>query len=108
MYARTNVAPKSELKGQAAVVFSELGSTPELATTINERVAPKLKTRQDPLRVTLYYLIIFKNRGIVAASEQPAEVVAEAPIADESDAIAEEHEENVDNAVEQFETAAAE
>lgn len=76
LYALTGKQPKAALRGQAAVVFETLGTldVPMLATEITEAVlnTGRLVTRQDPLRVVLYYLIIFKNRGIVAATAQPS------------------------------------
>jgi hypothetical protein len=68
-------APKTPLKGQSAVVFDVLSeqTEPMLASDLTEKVLEtgRLKTRQDALRVVLYYLIVFKGRGLVAASEQP-------------------------------------
>lgn len=59
------------LKGQAKVVFDELENdkTARFAEDINKNCGPKLVTRQDTLRVTLYYIIIFKGKGIVKATE---------------------------------------
>lgn len=77
--------PKKEPTGQAARVLTELrrDTTPRLAEDIDKAIATSdtpHKTRQDSLRVTLYYLLVFKKQGIVAATEQPqpAEAVAEA------------------------------
>lgn len=75
---------RNEPKGQAARVLEELRSNPEprLATDIDLAIvtsATPHRTRQDSLRVTLYYLLIFKKQGIVAASEQPIEAPAESP-----------------------------
>jgi hypothetical protein len=79
LYAFNGTEPKNAVRGQAAVVLAELkrDTTPRLATDIAETVASsgELKTRQDILRVVLYYIIIFKNRGMVSATEQaPANV----------------------------------
>ena len=59
----------SNLKGQAKIVFEEMknDATPRLATAINEKTEKLLKTRQDTLRVTLYYIIVFKGKGIVSS-----------------------------------------
>jgi hypothetical protein len=61
----------SGLKGQAKIVYDELARvrTPRLAEDINKETRKKLVTRQDYLRVTLYYIIVFKGRGIVVAHE---------------------------------------
>jgi hypothetical protein len=80
----------AELKGQAGVVRDTLdrmtneatdAGTPTtfLATDISAGVVSdgKLVTRQDPARVTLYYLLILKKRGFVAATDAPVEVEAE-------------------------------
>lgn len=65
------------LKGQAKVVAEELANNtePRLAEDINKNTAPKLVTKQDELRVTLYYIIIFKGKGIVRAVEPSAKPV---------------------------------
>jgi hypothetical protein len=68
-------AKASELKGQARVVFDVLNSQngePKLASDIAVQVEQSglLKTRQDVLRVTLYYIIVFKGRGWVNAVDQ--------------------------------------
>jgi hypothetical protein len=61
----------SGLKGQAKIVYDELARVPapRLAEDINKETRKKLVTRQDYLRVTLYYIIVFKGRGIVVAHE---------------------------------------
>lgn len=90
LYAKTGKAPKTALRGQAARVFAEMSATPELATVINERIvksATPFVTRQDPYRVTLYYILVFKSAGLVAAHENiVAEVVDEAVSETMSDA----------------------
>src|SRR5687768_2113985 len=80
MYALVG-EPKKAVTGQAAVVLAELkrDTSPRLASAISEAVEKSgaLKTRQDVLRVTLYYILIFKKAGIVAATDQPIEADAE-------------------------------
>lgn len=71
------------LRGQARIVYDELARvrTPRLAEDINKETRKLLVTRQDYLRVTLYYIIVFKGRGIVVAHEPtrtPLEVAVEA------------------------------
>lgn len=65
-----------ELRGQALQVWTELNAdvTPRLATDIDAKVGPLFKTRQDTLRVTLYYILVFKKSGHVVASTQSAPV----------------------------------
>ena len=82
LYAATpNARPAKVLRGQALQVWTELqaDTTPRLATAIDANVGPLYKTRQDTLRVTLYYLLVFKKQGIVTSSEPvvTAPVVAE-------------------------------
>lgn len=86
LYAITSKTLKNEPKGQAARVLEELraNTEPRLATDIDMSIATSdspHKTRQDSLRVTLYYLLVFKKQGIVAASEQPDEA-ADATVVD--------------------------
>jgi hypothetical protein len=68
----------SGLRGQAKIVAAELlaDRTPRLATEINAKCEKHFVTRQDPLRVTLYYVIIFKKRGIVVTSEPKNELLS--------------------------------
>lgn len=60
-------------KGQCKVVYEIMRNIdrPLLATHINERVVEsgRLHTKQDTLRVTLYYIIVMKGAGIVTAHE---------------------------------------
>lgn len=72
----TNLSPENKkyvggLRGQAKIVYEELvrDRTPRLAEAINKVTGPKFVTKQDTLRVTLYYIIVFKGRGIVVAHE---------------------------------------
>lgn len=66
----------AELKGQARIVFDELknDTTPRLASEILEKCGEKIRTRQDVLRVVLYYIIVFKGKGFVSSFDtRPAE-----------------------------------
>lgn len=77
---------KSKPSGQAARVLAELQRVrePRLAVEIDSAIASSTGkpgslrgphvTRQDSLRVTLYYLLVFKKAGVVAATEAAAEV----------------------------------
>jgi len=80
LYARNEVPAKVEFKGQAAVIMDVLlrqNGEPKLAADLAKQVEAEgnLKTKQDILRVTLYYIIVFKNKGLIATCEQdrPAE-----------------------------------
>jgi hypothetical protein len=81
LYAFNGTEPKAEVRGQAKVILDVLraNTEPRLAADINADVEATglLKTRQDTLRVTLYYILVFKKRGMVAASEPALEPVAE-------------------------------
>lgn len=59
------------LRGQAKVVWDELVrvKTPRLAEDINRETKKHLVTTQEFLRVTLYYIIVFKGRGVVKSNE---------------------------------------
>lgn len=59
------------LKGQAKIVYDELKANkePRLAVDIEKACAAKIVTRQDTLRVVLYYIIVFKGKGLVKATE---------------------------------------
>ena len=98
MYAlKVGATVKNEPKGQAARVLEELraDSTPRLAVDIDMAIATSdrpHKTRQDSLRVTLYYLLIFKKQGFVAASEQPEPT----PVVEETGEVTDEELDSVD------------
>ena len=59
------------------MVFNEINAIrePKLAKDITQSIVDQkiLVTGQDPLRVVLYYLIIFKGKGIVRAIENDDE-----------------------------------
>lgn len=86
----------AELKGQAGVVRDTLdrmtneatdaGSpTSFLATDISAGVNAdgKLVTRQSVERVTLYYILVLKKRGFIAATDAAVEETVEDIAADE-------------------------
>jgi hypothetical protein len=72
----------AKLTGQAARVYAELIANPvprtgpEVNAAIESSATP-FKTRQDSLRVTLYYLVVFKGQGIVTATRPTATPVEE-------------------------------
>lgn len=61
----------SGLKGQAKIVFDELMANrePRLAVEVEKACGSKLVTKQDTLRVVLYYIIVFKSKGLITALE---------------------------------------
>lgn len=63
--AAVSVSERAKLKGQAKIVMDELlrDETPRFASQINTETEKCLKTKQDTLRVTLYYIIVFKSKG---------------------------------------------
>ena len=69
------VSNSDKFKGQAKIVMDELlrDTTPRLATEINTHTEKCLKTRQDTLRVTLYYIIVFKGKGLIHTTENVSE-----------------------------------
>jgi hypothetical protein len=75
LYVWNGREPKKELRGQAAIVLDVLKAQngeprliSDLTAAVNE--TGRLKTRQDPERVTGYYVVVFKTRGMVDAVEQ--------------------------------------
>jgi hypothetical protein len=88
MFVRTERENTKNLKGQAALVMEALEMRTEPATVevLTEDIKELgLVTRQDPTRITAYYLCIFKKQGLVRAvaveDEKPADT--ETPAADE-------------------------
>ena len=68
------------VKGQAKVVYDalKLDTSPALAATICDRVnVDDLRTRQDKLRVVLYYILVMKKQGLVESFEQTVETANE-------------------------------
>jgi len=57
------------LKGQAKIVFDDMRDNPKprLAVEIEKSCGSKIETRQDVFRVVLYYILVFKSKGIVRA-----------------------------------------
>jgi hypothetical protein len=71
LYSRVpSVSPLKPLSGQAKVVWESLTDTPTLAKDVDAVAGPRLRTRQDTYRVTLYYILVLKSRGLVQATEQ--------------------------------------
>lgn len=61
----------SNMKGQARIVFDDMRDNPtaRLATDITKSCGSKIQTRQDVFRVVLYYILVFKSKGLVKATE---------------------------------------
>ena len=67
------------LKGQAKVVFDAMKA--ETGPVLAKDLATKCAfpgSKQDPYRVTLYYVLIFKGKGLVLTSEAPSSFEPEA------------------------------
>ncbi len=79
--AAVSVSEMAKLKGQAKIVMDELlrDETPRFASQINTETEKCLKTRQDTLRVTLYYIIVFKSKGWIHTtdSDTPSEEITQ-------------------------------
>ena len=71
----------AELKGQAKIVYDDLRSVPEprLAVDVEKSCGHRIVTRQDPFRVVLYYILVFKSKGIITVTEPAAEDTESAP-----------------------------
>lgn len=70
-YGRNSEFPEKPLSGQAKLVFDTMASGEFLDPHAWAKlVEPGLKTRQTAYRVTLYYILIFKKRGLVDVMEQ--------------------------------------
>lgn len=96
LYGLTGIAPKKPLSGQALLVFNTMNTrdpeTDELVFDTPKSWTSKVKglvTRQDEYRVVLYYILIFKNRGLVAARDQEAVEAVESGEADSVESVLE-------------------
>jgi len=118
LYGLSGKTPEKALAGQAALIFAAMGGTigtaPEFKTAKDWTVvvenigaqdkAKELITRQDPYRVVMYYILVFKKRGLVIVREQnvdePARTVSEATPIPERDPLKEpETEEELEAAI---------
>ena len=68
-------------KGQCKIVYDELkrDTRPRLATEVCSSIS-ELPTKQDKLRVVLYYILIMKKQGIVRSFEMTDEKCQESTI----------------------------
>ena len=72
MYGWNGEYPSKELGGQCKVVFDHLRSEPDVLRTghqWSEAFGHQLRTKQDPYRVILYYIIILKADGVIRTNE---------------------------------------
>jgi transketolase C-terminal domain/subunit len=80
-FVRTEKQFDKELRGQAALVAASLDAHEDgadLAQITADIVELGLVTRQEPQRIALYYLAIFKKQGfIVQVVEKPTVKTAE-------------------------------
>lgn len=77
-YGWNGEMPGRELSGQALIVFNGMKTLPDTMATgkeWTEVIGPELKTRQDPYRVVLYYILILKNLGVVKTEESDINAV---------------------------------
>lgn len=60
-----------EMRGQAKIVFDEMRDNPQprLAVEIEKACKHLIVTRQDTFRVVLYYILVFKSKGLVKGFE---------------------------------------
>lgn len=73
-FVRTEKTPDEQFGRQAALVFAAVEAKPEGATldeVTNFIVENGLVTRQEPLRIAMYYLAIFKKRGFIVLQDAP-------------------------------------
>jgi hypothetical protein len=72
LYGWNGELPVKSMSGQAAIIFRGLQAEPEAMFTGHEwadKLGPSLATRQDPYRVVLYYIVIFKGQGLIRTNE---------------------------------------
>lgn len=72
LYGWNGELPAKEIGGQGGIVLRGMRNEPEVMRTGHqwaEIIGPELKTRQDPYRVVLYYILILKGKGCVRTNE---------------------------------------
>lgn len=70
VWIRTDKAASDKTRGQAVLVLNAITEHPEGITAediTTDIVANGLVTRQEPSRITAYYLSMFKKQGLVVA-----------------------------------------
>ena len=93
-YALTNKAPEKPLSGQALAIYDGMKKASEDAGEYvaldgkawTEKLKDSFKTRQDAYRVVLYYLLIFKKRGLVEVREVEPPVAETEPETEHAEA----------------------
>lgn len=78
LFSKTDKTPKA-MRGQAALVYEALSADGQTVEQITEKILANLVTRQDPMRISAYYLCVFKKQGLVTAV-RPTPPVAEAKV----------------------------
>ena len=65
----------AQMTGQAKIVFNDLleNKNPRLAVEIEKSCGHKITTRQDVFRVVLYYILVFKSKGLISTFEPDVE-----------------------------------
>lgn len=72
LYGWNGELPAKAAGGQKAIVLAGLRAEPDTLRTGKEWaeiIGPELKTRQDPYRVVLYYILILKGDGCIRTNE---------------------------------------
>lgn len=88
-FVRTEKTPKKEIRGQAALVLTALDNANGVAKTIDEITADigdVMVTRQEPSRVTAYYITMFKKQGLVVTAPD-VKVAAETKTDEDEDQV---------------------
>ena len=94
-YAWNGEVPAKSLVGQAQVVMFGLSSAKDAdgnplfltAKAWTGVIGPQLKTRQDPYRVVLYYIIGLKKLGVIATREFDIDAITKTPDTDTKHAV---------------------
>lgn len=71
-YGWNGELPAKQVSGQALIVLNGLRAEPDTLKTgkqWTETIGGELRTRQDPYRVVLYYILILKSKGCVRTEE---------------------------------------
>ncbi len=72
MYGWNGEMPAKEVGGQCKIVLDGLRAEPEVLRGGHawaEIIGKNLRTKQDPYRVVLYYILILKSKGVIRTNE---------------------------------------
>lgn len=72
-YGWNGELPAKTPSGQCLIVLNALRAEPDVLRGGHawaEIIGPELRTRQDPYRVVLYYILILKSKGCVRTNER--------------------------------------